>query len=322
MERNIHLSLNISHGSICWHTRRRNKGFTIVELLIVIVVIAILAVITIVAFNGIQDRARSAAVSSALNQVAKKVKLYSVDNGTYPTALADIGVTDSASASYQYSSTSGSPGTYCVTGTQGNTSLWVSDSSTTPTKGGCAGHGQGGVAAVTNYVLNPEVVGTTNIEFNRPTYASMTTTGGVVKVTVTDASLENGLYIKSSAPTGYFYSAKFKIRANGGAIGKTTRSILHDGTTRSSSGNFTLSSSWQEINVLASTLTSTTRPYLYIYFGGSGWVNGDGIEVTQPTIQRVDAVGQTVPSSFASGDSPNWVWNGTPNNSTSTGPVL
>ena len=39
------------------------SGFTIVELLIVIVVIAILAAITIVAFNGIQERARASAVS-------------------------------------------------------------------------------------------------------------------------------------------------------------------------------------------------------------------------------------------------------------------
>ena len=38
---------------------RKNVGFTIVELLIVIVVIGILAAITIVAYNGIQDRAKS-----------------------------------------------------------------------------------------------------------------------------------------------------------------------------------------------------------------------------------------------------------------------
>ena len=51
----------------------RRSGFTIVELLIVIVVIAILAAITIVAFNGIQERARVSAVSSALNQANKKL---------------------------------------------------------------------------------------------------------------------------------------------------------------------------------------------------------------------------------------------------------
>lgn len=37
---------------------KQNSGFTIVELLIVIVVIGILAAITIVAYNGVQQRAR------------------------------------------------------------------------------------------------------------------------------------------------------------------------------------------------------------------------------------------------------------------------
>ena len=42
--------------------RPAHRGFTIVELLIVIVVIGILAAITIVAYNGIQQRARTATV--------------------------------------------------------------------------------------------------------------------------------------------------------------------------------------------------------------------------------------------------------------------
>lgn len=55
-------------------------GFTIVELLIVIVVIAILAAITIAAYNGIQERARISSVTSALKQASKKLQVYQVDN--------------------------------------------------------------------------------------------------------------------------------------------------------------------------------------------------------------------------------------------------
>ena len=63
----------------------RQTGFTIVELLIVIVVIAILAAITIVAYNGIQARAKDSRVQSDIQSVAKKIELYAVDNGSYPS---------------------------------------------------------------------------------------------------------------------------------------------------------------------------------------------------------------------------------------------
>jgi len=61
------------------------RGFTIVELLIVIVVIGILAAITIVAYNGIQQRGRDAQRSSDISTIQKALELYHVDNGGYPT---------------------------------------------------------------------------------------------------------------------------------------------------------------------------------------------------------------------------------------------
>jgi general secretion pathway protein G len=72
-----------------------------VELLIVIVVIAILAAISIVAYNGIQDRANDAAVKSDLTNIAKKFELFRIDDGYYPVgsvelASLDISVTKSA----------------------------------------------------------------------------------------------------------------------------------------------------------------------------------------------------------------------------------
>ena len=62
-----------------------NRGFTIVELLIVIVVIAILAAISIVAYNGIQQRARDGERSSEMQTIEKALAMYFIDNGGYPT---------------------------------------------------------------------------------------------------------------------------------------------------------------------------------------------------------------------------------------------
>ena len=65
-------------------TYRRSAGFTIVELLIVVVVIAILAAITIVAYNGIQNRAHDSAIQNDLKQFGTIMELYKADNGSYP----------------------------------------------------------------------------------------------------------------------------------------------------------------------------------------------------------------------------------------------
>lgn len=63
---------------------RGQVGFTIVELLIVIVVIGILAAITVVAYNGIQQRANNTAKYQAAANYEKSIQLYVTENNTYP----------------------------------------------------------------------------------------------------------------------------------------------------------------------------------------------------------------------------------------------
>lgn len=72
--------------------KNRERGFTIVELLIVIVIIGILAALVIVAYSGITSRAKKQAAQASASAVQKKIEAYAADqSGTYP-AFADASV--------------------------------------------------------------------------------------------------------------------------------------------------------------------------------------------------------------------------------------
>lgn len=75
------MSLNIN--------KAQQSGFTIVELLIVVVVIAILAAITIVSYNGITNQAKASAAQATASTLIKKAELYASENA-YPTSLAAL----------------------------------------------------------------------------------------------------------------------------------------------------------------------------------------------------------------------------------------
>ena len=65
-------------------TYKQQKGFTIIELLIVIVVIGILAALVLNAFGNIQERARDTERKSDINSIHTQLELYYADNGDYP----------------------------------------------------------------------------------------------------------------------------------------------------------------------------------------------------------------------------------------------
>jgi Tfp pilus assembly protein PilE len=67
-------------------TRRTKnlRGFTIVELLIMMIIISILAALIIVAYNGVQQRAHNARAQSDISNMQKLVEIYNTENGSYP----------------------------------------------------------------------------------------------------------------------------------------------------------------------------------------------------------------------------------------------
>jgi prepilin-type N-terminal cleavage/methylation domain-containing protein len=70
---------------------KSKSGFTIVELLIVIVVIGILAAIVIVAYSGVQQRARNSQTMSGVVAYQKALNMYATLNGSYPNTSGCLG---------------------------------------------------------------------------------------------------------------------------------------------------------------------------------------------------------------------------------------
>jgi len=143
-----------------WGRKQKGQiGFTIVELLIVIVVIGILAAITIVAFNGVQSRAKDSAAQSMASQVGKKVAEYAVMNAdTYPadkaSLLASTGVSETGGTTYDYIA-SPTQKAFCVTVTKQGVSYSFSSVSGAAVKGRC----------IENLAVNPSVNSTLQSSF-------------------------------------------------------------------------------------------------------------------------------------------------------------
>ena len=69
---------------------RRSRGFTLIEMLIVIVVIAILALIVIPRLLGAGRKAREASLRGDLHQLRNSIQQFEADMGDYPALVTDL----------------------------------------------------------------------------------------------------------------------------------------------------------------------------------------------------------------------------------------
>ncbi|RYZ33766.1 MAG: prepilin-type N-terminal cleavage/methylation domain-containing protein [Sphingobacteriales bacterium] len=151
------------------------RGFTIVELLIVIVVIGILAAIVIVAYQGVSSRAKIASITSGLTQYSKKINVYNSTNGNYPTSISEAGIKDGEDVSYQYTNTSATE--YCLTATSGTMTYYISQASGGVQQGVCSSYN----LLVWNESGSPVISGaTTDTSESRSAPASMRLGPGLV----------------------------------------------------------------------------------------------------------------------------------------------
>lgn len=121
------------------HSKIKNFGFTIVELLIVIVTIGIIAGVMLVSYFGITDKANTATLQSDLKNASTVLRLYNAEFGSYPatgTLSATSGKVCLNSTSYCFKTTgsntianyTGGTNTYALQMSQGSVLYQVGDS--------------------------------------------------------------------------------------------------------------------------------------------------------------------------------------------------
>lgn len=361
------------------------QGFTIVELIIVIVVIAILATIVVVGFGASQNGAHDTSVRSDLQKIDDAFKVYALDNdGVFPYTVAALNALNIKLTTGSYNVTNISNVYLCYSpsyteyaaiamslsgqrfvvksesgiSTYTGSVVWSPsqdnraptctsiDSTYVEPPGGITGFRSGvwgvwtGAASITNLATNPSAESNAtkwNSWIPNATATQTRVTGGAysgnsfIRVTWSTGgpSAGGGIYygsgLSDEAPSqpGTQYSFSVFVRVN-------TPMTLRLGTEwYNSSGGYVNYSEASPVSIPANTWTrlsydgitalpNATRMAVSMYPAvGYSWSAGNVLDA--------DALLITVSPtsySFADGNSLNWLWNGTANQSTSSGPAI
>ena len=342
-----------------WHQNKQQPGFTIVELLIVVVVIAILAAITIISYNGIAGRATITVIQSDLNTAAKQLdtdKTTSSDE-KYPATLAlaagGKGLKASNDAVFEYTADNlAKPAGFCLSSSKGSLLYYV-DQTNEVRQGFCPGHNGGGTNIV-NLATNP------SMELNGTGFTLASSMGLSGSETATRSSTiahtgGNSLRITGlSIPAGedeavrvitayspmvlvpndryqmstYVRTSNSNVRVGVGGNYQFTRSGtgsnsvgVAEQTTLVAANTWTRRSAELLINANALTIAATNNARLRMEIS----IGAQTTAIVPSDIIYLDSIMITKANTlqtYADGNSPGWIWGGTANNSASRGPVL
>ena len=304
------------------------RGFTIVELLIVIVVIGILAGISIVAYSGVQSRAQIASVQSDLTQAIQKLESLKITDSseTYPTQLlaTDFDASQGNTITYTaYTTSEGVNKGYCIQSSNNGATYYATNQGSLK---------QGSCQTIINYTRDPSAeTSTSNFSSVGSGIASNST------------SIASDKYHEGAT------SLKKVATSNG-----TLAAVAYSDNLTLSTGDVVRWSLW-----VYSTRSGTLAPYIEgsrisdsAYWGqGNGaqsvpantWTKITGTVTANNNVNvskygAYNLAGQTGDTlwydeflitkditflpEYADGDAPSWRWLGTANNSRSTGPAL
>lgn len=289
-------------------------GFTIVELLVIIVVIAILVSITVVSYTMITDNAKHKTVETDAQGIAVYLNKYKADHGSYPATLDLLDSKPKAESTFQYSYDA-TTNTYCVTASVTGASAYVQSGNSTAKEGGCPGHGVNGQVALTNLITNPSIeLNTTGWLSGSATMSRVTTESHSGSASLRYATTAASQYGYFTMPTSGGKTYSVSLWAKGTGTLRIYFSRAPSGVSLGAGMTQPLTSTWQRYTATATTDAPATALNVIVWqnLAGNNTIYIDDVILTETSD----------PQNYADGNTPSWLWNGTPNNSTSTGPAV